>query len=259
VDASASDLQELNPSLLRLTTPKDAEFELHVPAGTAAKFQTAVASIPVDKRVWWRYHKVQPGETLASIARTYHSEPKSIAQANDLGDGELAPESRLIIPIAPGKQSDSATYSRAITRYKIRKGDTIESVAENFGVSPKMLRSWNRIKGEGLAGRKILLVHLPVTPGAREPKEARVSSKRTSKSSTHASSAKTTPAKSETSHHAAASESASAAVVHHKVRQGETLSSIASSYNTTVSALKQSNRNIATLRPGMVLIIHDAR
>ena len=33
----------LNPSLLRLTTPKfsdnDGEFDLHLPAGTAAKFQ----------------------------------------------------------------------------------------------------------------------------------------------------------------------------------------------------------------------------
>src|ERR1039458_5161518 len=168
VDVSASDLQELNPSLLRLTTPKDREFELHVPVGTANKFQSAVASIPVDKRVWWRYHKVQAGETLASIARTYRTEPRSIAQANGLDDLTLSPESRLIIPIAPGKQSDSTTYSRAITRYKIRKGDTVESVAENFGVSAKMIRSWNRLKGESLAGRKTLLVHLPVTPGRSE-------------------------------------------------------------------------------------------
>jgi membrane-bound lytic murein transglycosylase D len=276
VDVSASDLQELNPSLLRLTTPKDHEFELHLPAGTAAKFQTAVASIPVDKRVWWRYHKVQAGETLASIARTYRTEPKSIAQANGLDDLTLAPESRLIIPIAPGKQSDSTTYSRVITRYKIRKGDTVESVAENFGVSAKMIRSWNRLKGESLAGRKTLLVHLPVSPGAREKRETRVASKRTSsKSSTpessrqsasirsasagKTSSAKIAAAKSTTSHHAFAPETASNAVVHHKVKQGETLYSIASSYNTTVSALKQSNRNMATLRPGMILVIRDVR
>ncbi len=168
VDASASDLQDLNPSLLRLTTPKDHAFELHVPAGSAAKFETAVASIPVDKRVWWRYHKVQAGETLASIARTYHTLPRSIAEANDLDGNELAPESRLIIPIAPGKQADSTTYSRAITHYKIRRGDTVESVAENFGVSAKAIRSWNRIKGDSLAGRRTLLVHLPVSPGARE-------------------------------------------------------------------------------------------
>ena len=40
VDASAADLQELNPSLLRMTTPKNEPFELHLPAGTAKAFQT---------------------------------------------------------------------------------------------------------------------------------------------------------------------------------------------------------------------------
>jgi LysM repeat protein len=47
----------------------------------------------------------------------------------------------------------------------------------------------------------------------------------------------------------------SPSVVHHKVKQGETLFSIASTYKTTVDALKRDNRNIATLRPGMVLVI----
>jgi len=46
-------------------------------------------------------------------------------------------------------------------------------------------------------------------------------------------------------------------VKRHKVRQGETLYSIANSYNTTVSALKKDNRNIAALRPGMILIVRD--
>jgi len=246
-------LQELNPSLLRLTTPKDHEFELHVPAGTAAKFETAVASIPVDKRVWWRYHKVQSGETLASIARTYHSSPRSIAEANDLADELLVPESRLIIPIAPGKERDSSTYARAITRYKIRKGDTVESVAANFGVSAKMIRSWNRIKGESLAGRRTLLVHLPVSPGARE---TQVAAKRSHHST---AGSKASPNSAASSEHRAQIQTASAGVVHHKVKAGETLYSIATSYNTTVSALKHDNRNVAVLRPGMILVIRDVR
>ena len=178
VDATAEDLLDLNPSLLRMTTPKfsetNAEFDLHLPAGTADKFQTAVAAIPADKRVWWRYHKVQAGETLASIARTYHTTPTAIAEANDLNDGTnrssnyeaLAPETRLIIPIAPGKQADTSTYAHAITHYKVRKGDTVESVAENFGVSAKMVRSWNHLKGSSLTGRKVLYLHLPVTRAA---------------------------------------------------------------------------------------------
>jgi len=258
VDATTSDLLDLNPSLLRLTTPKvtekDQEFDLHLPAGTADKFQIAVASIPVDKRVWWRYHKVQGGETLASIARTYHTTPKAIAEANDLNDGPnnstVAPETRLIIPIAAGKQADTSTYARAITHYKVRKGDTVESVAENFGVSAKMVRGWNHLKGSSLAGRKVLYLHLPVTRAAGE---AQVAAKRSS-GSHHRAGTQTAMSMSMSTSSAVSHP----AVKHHKVKQGETLYSIANSYNTTVTALKHDNRNIAALRPGMILVVRDS-
>jgi len=287
VDVSASALQELNPSLLRLTTPKDQEFELHVPLGTAGKFENAVAAIPVDKRVWWRYHRVQPGETLASIARTYHTTAQSIAEANDLSEGALAAESRLIIPIAPGKENDNATYARAITRYKICKGDTVETVAENFGVPEKMIRSWNHLKGNSVAGRKTLVVHLPVAQeretqvASRQPlrrtSPGHVSAERASSRQTadqRSSSAHALPNQTSRRHGSSGSElatrtasgqrhtdkqAASAGLVHHKVKPGETLYSIANFYNTTVSALKHDNRNVATLRPGMILIIREAR
>jgi len=264
VDATADDLLDLNPSLLRMTTPtlaggvsnKDEQFELHLPAGTASKFQIAVAAIPTDKRVWWRYHKVQAGETLAGIARTYHTSPKAIAEANDLNDGmnngAVAPESRLIIPIAPGKQADTSTYAHATTRYKIRKGDTVESVAENFGVSAKMVRGWNHLKGSSLVGRKVLYLHLPVAPGASG---TQVAAKRSGKSKGHAG---TQTASSRTNSRTNAG-TTSAEVIHHKVKPGETLYSIATSYNTTVTALKHDNRNLAALRPGMILIVHNPR
>jgi len=89
VDASAADLQDLNPSLLRLTTPKNQEFELHLPVGTKDKFLTAIAAIPPGMRVWWRYHKVAPGDTLASIGRRYRTSSKTIAEANNLDGQEL--------------------------------------------------------------------------------------------------------------------------------------------------------------------------
>ena len=246
VDATTEDLSDLNPSLLRLTTPKDArkdkEFELHLPVGTVEKFQSAVASIPADKRVWWRYHKVLAGESLAGIARTYHTSPKSIAEANNLDDDALAPESRLIIPIAAGKQVDTSTYARATTHYKVRKGDTVALVAENFGVSVKMLSSWNRLKGNSLEGRRILYLHLPVT---RSAADTQVATKR-SRKARHVAGTQTT-----------AGGGVGVGVVHHKVKAGETLYSIANSYKTTVNALKHDNRNLASLRPGMILIVRD--
>jgi membrane-bound lytic murein transglycosylase D len=240
VDASLTDLEDLNPSLLRMTTPKDHEFELHLPAGTKEKFQTAIAAIPTNMRVWWRYHKVQPGETLASIARTYRSTPKAIAEANNLEeDVVLVPDSKLTIPIAPGKRAitEEATYARHATRYRLRKGDTVQKVADNFGVPPAMIRRWNHLKGDSLRGRTVVYVHLPVSPGAGQGEVVAGSSKSKHKKTITASQRPADP------------------VVHHKVRQGETLFSIASTYKTTVDALKRDNRNVAVLRPGMVLVI----
>ena len=234
VDASVTDLQALNPSLLRMTTPKDREFELHLPAGTKQQYQTSITAIPADMRVWWRYHKVQEGDTLASIARNYRTTAKAIAQANDLGESGLEADRKLIIPIAAGKHAlgeDSATYSRRATRYKVRKGDTVTSVADNFGVPPKMVRRWNRLKGDSLRGRRVIYVHLPVSPGTQVATSSR---KKSGSSSAHAQ------------------------VVHHKVKQGETLYSIANSYKTTISAIKRDNGKFAQLRPGMILLIRDS-
>ena len=39
IDSSTAVLQELNPSLLRMTTPKDMDFDLHLPVGAAEKFR----------------------------------------------------------------------------------------------------------------------------------------------------------------------------------------------------------------------------
>jgi membrane-bound lytic murein transglycosylase D len=49
-----------------------------------------------------------------------------------------------------------------------------------------------------------------------------------------------------------------ATVKHHTVKPGDTLYSIAKSYKTTVQALERDNKNVAILRPGMILVIRDA-
>src|SRR5207248_3809891 len=79
VSSTPSELQDLNPSLLRMTTPREGKFELHLPAGTKDDFETAIAAIPPDMRLWWRYHVVKSGETLASLARNYHTTIRQIS------------------------------------------------------------------------------------------------------------------------------------------------------------------------------------
>jgi membrane-bound lytic murein transglycosylase D len=259
VDATPAQLQELNPSLLRLTTPREGTFELHLPRGTKDQYQTAIAAIPGDMRLWWRYHKVQPGETLASLSRSYRVTAKSIATANHIDGTELEAGAKVIIPVAAGKHpvSDTAAYARRITRYRVHAGDTVETVAENFGVPAQMVRRWNGLRGDSLRGRKVLALHLPVTPSTE------TTASTASKSSSHArktaqtAGAKVSPKTSVKN--LAADASGQSSVLRHKVKSGETLYSIATTYKTTVAALKRYNGNVAVLRPGMILIVQQNR
>src|SRR5580700_8380043 len=259
VDATPAQLQELNPSLLRLSTPREGTFVLHLPSGTKDQYLTAIAAVPPDMRLWWRYHKVQPGDTLASLSRSYQVPVKSIATTNQLDGAELEAGARLIIPVAAGKHplSDTATYARRITRYKVHRGDTVETVAENFGVSAQMVRRWNGLhSGDSLRGRKVLALHLPVTPNSEVASTA-VSKSTHARKPAQTASARTSAPKSPND--ADADASAQASVLHHKVRSGETLYSIATTYKTTVAALKRNNGNVAVLRPGMILIVEPSR
>jgi membrane-bound lytic murein transglycosylase D len=261
VNSTVSDLQDLNPSLLRLTTPRDGKFDLRLPAGTRDQYETAINSIPTDMRLWWRYHTVHQGDTLAALARTYHTTAKSISEKNHLEGGELETDAKLVIPVAPGKHptSDTATYARRITRYKVHKGDTVESVADNFGISAQQLRRWNGIRGDSLSGRRVLALHLPISPGAHEAEVASSHSKtKHTTPKTETASTKPPATKSSEVEHLD-TEKSEIAVVHHKVRSGETLYSIANAYRTTVAALKRDNRNVAVIRPGMILTVQVAR
>src|SRR6202050_4086446 len=120
VDATPAQLQELNPRLLRLNTTREGTVVLHLPAVTKDQYLTAIAAGPPGMRLWWRYHKVQPGDTLASLARSYRVTAKSIAAANHLDgtdlnskDQQLDADTKLVIPLAAGKHpvSDTATYA----------------------------------------------------------------------------------------------------------------------------------------------------
>ncbi|HXP16451.1 MAG TPA: transglycosylase SLT domain-containing protein [Terriglobales bacterium] len=238
LDISPATLQDLNPSLLRLTTPAGRPFELRLPTGTKERYLAAIEPIPPQMRVWWRYHEVAQGDTLASIARTYRTTALAIARENHLQAGnELEAESKLIIPIPPGKHAateDGASYARGAVRYRIRRGDTVQTVADNFGLPPTMIRRWNHLKGDGLHGRRVLYVHLPVTPSASSTSQP-VASKPKSKKGLRKTSTEL--------------------MQRHTVQPGETLNSIASTHHTTVDALKRDNGNLAMLRPGMILVI----
>jgi len=152
VGAPIDEIQALNPSLLHRVTPPDTAFDLHLPAGTADLFNDRIALIPDDKRSSWRYHTVVTGETLDSVAQNYRVTKSALVTANDLKAGDdIAGIDALVVPTAP------EAISLARTRlYTARRGDTLVTIADRFGVSLSQLRRWNNITGTKVEpGRRI--------------------------------------------------------------------------------------------------------
>jgi len=156
IDVDAETLRSLNPSLLRMATPDDPFFELHLPKGTAQRFSAEIADIPPEKWVSWRRHRVEAGETLTSLAKKYHVTAPAIAAANSLGRTDvLSPGDKLIIPAS----QPAAEAKSRLVRYRVRKGDTLGGIADQFSVSPEELRKWNGLKAARVSRGMVLRVY----------------------------------------------------------------------------------------------------
>jgi len=172
IDTDVETLRSLNPSLLRLATPDDPSFELHLPQGTADKFSVEIADIPPDKWVSWRRHRVETGETLTSVAKKYHVTPVAVADANGLErNAALEAGEKLIIP-ATQPQSE---MKRRLVSYRVRRGDTFLGIADRFSVSADDLRKWNRLGSNRV--RRGMVLRIYTLGGAPEASPARARSR----------------------------------------------------------------------------------
>jgi membrane-bound lytic murein transglycosylase D len=157
VEAPLQEIVELNPSLLRMTTPPDDSFALHLPPGTKQVYATRIEEIPVDRRRSWRFHKIAAGETLDAIAKQYRVSATELAFVNQIAAGsDLSGTETLVVPAA----ATSASASRS-TRYTAKKGDTLVTVADRFNVSVDDLRGWNHLNGATLTPGHTLYVSEP--------------------------------------------------------------------------------------------------
>jgi membrane-bound lytic murein transglycosylase D len=123
-------------------------------------------------------HLVRKGETLATVARRYGVTPTELKRLNNLRSDRLAPGTRLVLsaPVKttvakadssagkagaqPVKQASKAKKPPRLTRYTIRRGDTLASIAKHFKVSKDDILRWNRISPAALQAGKILTIQL---------------------------------------------------------------------------------------------------
>jgi membrane-bound lytic murein transglycosylase D len=184
VEVPVQEIAGMNPSLLRMSTPPDTQFDLHIPAGKKEIYETRISEIPEDKRKSWRYHKLVPGETMEEVAKNYHVSATEIAFVNQISvDDSLADTEALVIPVAPLSTAYSATHA---TTYVVRRGDTLVTVGDRFGVSVDQLRRWNHLKSVQVSsGRRLYVAepaHITRTSAHTHKKGSRSTSTSTSKS-----------------------------------------------------------------------------
>jgi LysM repeat protein len=144
-----------------------------------------------------------------------------------------------------------------LTRYRVRRGDSIYTIADQFSVSAAEIEKWNHLANEHVTRGSVLRVY----PGGMQPPPA-AASKHGSKTTASVVAAAKSP---QTSEKETAKETASAAVAEkksgapatHKVQAGETLWSIAHSNHTTADALREANKFLFTrpLQVGDLLVI----
>ena len=151
-NSTVADIVALNPALLRLSTPRDIAYDLHIPAGTHDLYTDRLKDIPEDKRASWRFHVVRSGDTLESIANFFHARPAEIAAYNEVSAAKpLALNDEVVVPVA------APSSAAGQQRYTTRRSDTLVTVADRFGITVEQLRSWNHLTDSRIAaGRSFL-------------------------------------------------------------------------------------------------------
>lgn len=186
IDLPVEELRTLNAHVLRWTTPPDdPDFQLILPKGYANRFNEQISSLPESKRILYREHVVQKGETLSAIARKYATSSAQLIEANNLGKNPVLKAGRsLVIPMSaatpPQPQlvasrtrqpsarkpvSKSVSSARSLT-YTVRAGDTLAKIATRYNTSVEKLKSWNHLTSTRLAVGKRLIIGIDKTDAA---------------------------------------------------------------------------------------------
>jgi LysM repeat protein len=183
-----------------------------------------MAAIPQEKWVSWRRHKVEQGETLNAISKRYRVPSAAITEANNLeSSASLEVGQKLIIPAA----APSDATADKMVRYRVHHAQTVASIADEFDVTTAELRNWNHLRSDHVARGTLLRIY----SGGMSPLLAK----------TQESPSKAAQARRRNRADQRAADARSASLVH-RVKPGETLWSIAHAYQTTVDAIRSTNK-----------------
>lgn len=175
-------------------------------------------------------YRVRRGDNMRSVARRLGVSPATIMKSNGLRSQRLrvGQTLRVNVPIVTRQTTSSRPSTARNTPdtpvastkfYVVRKGDTLYSIANRYGISASALRNANNISGNNISVGQRLTINASGTPTKRHVVLEEVPAKLQKQVSKRPLANKAT----------------------YKVRKGDTLFSIASSANMSVNQLKKLN------------------
>ncbi|MGH7510222.1 MAG: LysM peptidoglycan-binding domain-containing protein [Gemmatimonadales bacterium] len=177
-DTTVAAIRELNPQYLRLATPPGARSILRLPAGLGPVTVAAYAELPPRQRVTFIEHFVARGETLSGIALRYRVSQSVLFAANPKVKSRLLRIGQRIVVPTGGVPSTRVARRMAEpvvaagtstgAYHRVRRGETISELADEYGVTQRELLTWNGLdrRGRIRAGQRIR-VSSPDAPSGR--------------------------------------------------------------------------------------------
>lgn len=125
--------------------------------------------------VLYEMHRVEKGETLASIAARYRVSVQQIREKNGFGQNRTPKVGEtLVVPVVDGSRAEVAGTLQVAQAYEVAPGDTLTSIAKRFGASVDAILAKNNLTTESVLvpGQKLTVPISEDTIYRREPSRA---------------------------------------------------------------------------------------
>jgi membrane-bound lytic murein transglycosylase D len=126
--------------------------------------ETAISAVSAETATRASRHKVRNGDSVYSIAKRYGMTVKQLMAQNDLKNARLRNGQVLSVSSAIAAKSTRSPVRVASastkTRYTVRRGETLSSIAKKFNVAASDLQRWNNLNGKHslMPGRKLVIL-----------------------------------------------------------------------------------------------------
>ena len=148
-------LRKYNPELRQSATPADNPYLLKLPKGKKEQFLERWNSIPESERFAPQFivHRVRYGESLWTISKKYGASIHDIAAVNKIRNRhKIKVGNKLKVPLKGGvlrtwgtKDNGGPAGHYKVT-YKVKRGDTLGQIAEDYKSKASRIRRWNGLK-----------------------------------------------------------------------------------------------------------------